>query len=156
MAFIIRLLAGAAIATWMSGCCGGPPAHKCSFVEVSDAAMDASPDVSVPCGFEICQPGKTTCCFQEMAFMCIPIGAPCKGQSSMCSGDDDCGGAHCCAIVQEMQISCQPFCPGATTDGTVRVCRTSSECPPAWPYCSQSIINRQPVRACGPPPMSGL
>jgi hypothetical protein len=154
--FSMLAVAAAAIATAMSGCCGSSPTHGCKFVHGSDASADTSADVNVPCGFQICEPGVTTCCLQQSPPLvsCIPIDQICMGQSASCAGDKDCpsgSGLHCCGIIATAQIQCQADCSGALSDGTIRVCQADGECPPERPTCGQIIVGSQKVYACLPP-----
>ena len=148
-------LIGVVIATFMSGCCGGAPSHSCMFTPpMMDAgAMDSSADANLACGFETCTPGRTFCCFQRSppSLACIPVGQICQGQSDTCSGDADCQpgtGQHCCGLLATSQLQCQASCPGGLSDGTIRVCRSSAECPPDRPTCGQVQINGQILPAC--------
>jgi hypothetical protein len=146
----------ALIATRMSGCCGSAPTHGCKFVETMDSsAMDESADMSLTCGFQICEPGVTTCCLVEDPpnLSCIPVGQVCKGQLAACGGDRDCpagGGLHCCAKISTQQIQCLANCPGAITDDTARVCRSDMECPPDRPLCGQIAVSGRTFFVCVP------
>jgi hypothetical protein len=149
---------GAAIAAFVSGCCGGAPTHGCMFTESSkDAGSDSSTDAGESCGLETCVPGQTYCCLDTdpISLMCIPIGQVCKGMSAMCAGDQDCtpgAGLHCCGQLDTGMIQCQADCSGDITDNTVRICRTSAECPATHPYCGQITVSQIPVYACQAPP----
>jgi hypothetical protein len=153
-------LAGAVIVAQMSGCCGGAPTHGCKFIEVSDAAMDAGADAMLTCGLnEVCIPGQTTCCLEAMSqppLRCIPLTAVCKGQSASCGSDQDCpagSGLHCCATVATQKIQCQSQCSGDFRDGgTIRVCRSNSECPAELPLCGTITVGGQTIYACLPMP----
>jgi hypothetical protein len=152
------IVAGAVIMAQMSGCCGGAPTHGCKFIEVSDAAMDSAMDAMLPCGFEICVPGQTTCCLEarsEPPLKCIPLTAVCQGQSANCSGDQDCpvgSGQHCCGTIATMTIRCQADCPPDFSHGggTARVCRTNQECPSDFPTCGAITISSQTLYVCLP------
>jgi len=159
---ILTVLAfsGAAIVTQMSGCCGSAPTHGCKFIETHDASVDMSTDMMLPCGFEICEPGVTTCCLEaqsEPPIRCIPITQVCEGSPhASCSGDQDCelgSGKHCCGTIETMSIQCQPTCSGdPSADGTLRVCRVDAECPPERPKCLLVSVGGQSLFACRPQP----
>src|SRR4051812_13659535 len=141
------VIAVVVITSQVSGCCGGPPSGQCEFVEVIDAAADAT----LICGGEICVPGVSTCCFEQAGpvIMCRPIGAPCNGQVSVCDGDEDCmSGLHCCGVAKAMQITCQALCPGDESSGTVRICHQDSECPVELPYCTRVDYQGRLTQIC--------
>jgi len=156
----LGLAAGVATLAAMSGCCGGAPAHSCKFVEVPKDATptDSSGDGSQSCGFDICEPGKTYCCLKRtppVSLSCIPLASKCDGQPPpACSGDDDCvpgSGFHCCGDINTLSTQCLETCSGNPADGTVRICRTSTEFPPDLPNCGQITVGGQNVPACLPP-----
>lgn len=158
--FVLTVAAftGAGIVTQMSGCCGAAPTHGCKFVETTDAAVDSSSDAMLPCGFQICEPGVTTCCLEPQTqppIRCIPLNQVCMGPTNVsCSGDQDCpvgASLHCCGIVETMVIRCQATCSGDyMTDGTLRVCRLDAECPPDRPRCGAVMISGLTVFVCLP------
>jgi hypothetical protein len=101
------------------------------------------------CGFETCATG-TSCCLKHNppSLTCIPNDQPCDDQPP-CAGDSDCQqGQHCCEIVSAQQVQCVDSCPGALSDGTVRICQSSAECPPDRPNCGQVQINSRTLPAC--------
>lgn len=131
----------------MSGCCGGPPSGQCEFVELIDAAADAT----LICGGQICEPGVSFCCFEIAGpvLMCRPIGSECKGQMSVCDGDEDCGdGQHCCAVEDVNMVRCQALCPGDDASGTRRICHQDSECPTELPYCARLSLGGRLAQVC--------
>jgi len=143
---------GAAIATSMSGCCGGAPSHACMFTPQMDASqMDSSPDMGEVCGLDTCAPGRTYCCLKHnpTSLTCIPVSQTCD--DTPCSGDSDCpsgAGLHCCEVASTHQVQCLASCPGDLTDGTIRLCSRSQECPPDKPTCGQVQVNNQTRQAC--------
>lgn len=156
----LLVLVGAVIMAQMSGCCGGAPTHGCKFIETKDASVDSSTDAMLPCGFDICLPGQTRCCFEAMSqppFRCIPVvGGVCKGTFQNCAGDENCGGGtHCCGTLSPMGISCQAECAGDFEHGgnTVRICRSSAECPSDIPLCGTLFVGDLALYACQAQPM---
>ena len=152
------VVGSAAIVAQMSGCCGGAPTHGCKFIETpKDASMDSSSDAPIPCGYEICVPGQTSCCFEadnvEQPFRCIAPGAVCKGVSGNCAGNEDCpAGSNqvCCGTLETMMVSCVADCPGDLTS-TARICRSDMECPPNIPKCTMFTQVGLVFYACSTP-----
>jgi hypothetical protein len=142
---------GAAIATSMSGCCGGAPSHSCMFSQMDAAPMDSTPDMGEVCGFDTCVPGRTYCCLKHnpTSLTCIPLSQTCDDMP--CSSDSDCqagSGLHCCEVVSTHQVQCMASCSGDLTDGTIRICSSSQECPPDKPTCGTVQVNNQTRQAC--------
>jgi hypothetical protein len=151
------VVGSAAIVAQMSGCCGGAPTHGCKFIETpKDAHSDMSSDAPIPCGFQICQPGVTTCCLEansQPPIRCIPVGTLCKGPSGNCAGNADCpSGSNqvCCGTLETMMVSCVADCPGDLVS-TARICRDDSECPPNIPKCTMFTLNGLGIYACSTP-----
>jgi len=153
---VVLAFASAAVVTQMSGCCGGAPTHGCKFIETADAMLDSSsPDMMLPCGTQICEPGVTTCCLEaesEPPIRCIPLNQVCNGPSASCAGDQDCpfgAGQHCCGNLETFMVRCQAVCSGHyATDNTLRVCRVSTECPPDLPVCGLISVSGQSFFVC--------
>ncbi len=150
------VVGSAAIVAQMSGCCGSAPTHGCKFIEApKDASMDMSSDAPIPCGFDVCVPGVTTCCLEansEPPIRCIALGQVCMGPSGNCAGNADCpAGANqvCCGTLQTMSVQCQApeTCPGDFTQ-TVRVCRSDAECPANIPKCSSITVSGLLIYVC--------
>jgi hypothetical protein len=148
------VVGAAAIVAQLSGCCGGAPTHGCKFIEsAKDAHVDMASDAPIPCGFEVCQPGVTTCCLEansEPPIRCIPVGSLCKGPSGNCAGNADCpAGSNqvCCGTLATMMVSCADSCPGDLTS-TARICRSDAECPPDIPKCTMFTLNGLAIYAC--------
>lgn len=137
------VVGSAAIVAQMSGCCGGAPTHGCKFIETpKDAHTDMASDAPIPCGFEMCVPGQTFCCFEpdnaQQPFRCISPGSVCKGVSGNCAGNADCpSGANqvCCGSLETMSVSCVESCSGDIPN-SARICRGDAECPPNLPKCT--------------------
>src|SRR5438270_6509423 len=139
------VVGSAAIVAQMSGCCGSAPTHGCKFIESpKDAHMDTASDAPVPCGFEMCVPGQTTCCFEAMnvqqPLRCILPGTVCNGPTGNCAGKADCpAGSNqvCCGSTATVTVQCQDpgSCPG-DFNPTAIICRSDQECPPNLPKCT--------------------
>ena len=146
-----------AIATaQLPGCCGGSPTHGCKFVEAADAAMDRSAsDAALNCPFAPCLSGQT-CCIETDSpanpVRCIAAGETCSGLTGDCRGDQDCPfgeGLHCCGSVDSLSSQCRAQCSGDfATDGTVRVCVSSAECPADLPSCASLTVGQRSFYGC--------
>ena len=149
-------LASAMVSSQLPGCCGGSPNHSCNFVETTDAGQDqAASDAALNCPLAPCATGQSCCIDTDSPsnpVHCIAVGAACNGLTGSCRGDQDCPfgeGLHCCGNVDTLSTQCQSECSGKfETDGTVRVCASSAECPADRPSCGALMVGDHTFYGC--------
>lgn len=149
-------LASGLLSSQLPGCCGGSPTHGCKFVETADAARDQTvSDAALNCPFAPCASGQI-CCIESDSptnpVRCIAVGDSCNGLTGDCRGDQSCpvgAGLHCCGSVDGLSTRCQSECSGHfETDGTVRVCLSSDECPADRPICGALMVGDRSFYGC--------